>query len=129
MELFWGCQKELEAGASCCAGLKGWGNFDKDTKQKERRNPFSSKAYCLLSSSCLQSSLLSFLLTECSRKPPDGSIWKMLSQRAECKEKNLELRYSGLIHGVNGDRVLFWRGIKTHNKDSSFAAHTFLLII
>lgn len=47
-----GLQKELEAGASCCAGLKGWGNFDKDTKQKERRK------------SLLQQSLLSsqFLL-------------------------------------------------------------------
>ena len=37
MELFWGCQKELEVGTSCCTGLKGWGNFDKNTKQRERR--------------------------------------------------------------------------------------------
>ena len=88
-------------------GWKAGATLTRTLSKKREGNPFSSKAYCLLSSSCLQSSLLSFLLTEWSRKPPDRSIWKMLSQRAECKEKNLELRYSGLIHGINGDRVLF----------------------
>lgn len=112
MELFGGCQKELEAGTSCCVGLKGWGNFDKNPKQRERRKSLLQQS--LLSSQFLLPSELpvSFLLTESSRKPPDGSIWKMLSQRAECKEKNLELRHNGLIPSINGDHVLFGRASK-----------------